>query len=54
LAPPLAGILTPATNTATPIRHRHPDFLEELPVAGVERLGREGGLVDGAAELDFR
>jgi hypothetical protein len=30
LGRPLVGGLTPATNTTTPIRHRLPDFFEEL------------------------
>src|ERR671919_443719 len=30
-APPLVGGLTPPTNATAPIRHRLPDFFEELP-----------------------
>src|SRR5258706_15144411 len=48
LAPPLVGGLTPATNTTAPIRHRLPDFFEELsgtPLrqhVGVEPVGPRG------------
>src|SRR5919204_3031056 len=34
-APPLVGGLTPATNTTAPIRHRLPDFFEELSATPV-------------------
>src|SRR3989442_7039533 len=33
--PPRGRPLTPATNTAAPIRHRHPDFFRELSGAPV-------------------
>ena len=31
VAPPLVGDLTPTTNATAPIRHRLPDFFENLP-----------------------
>ena len=43
LAPPLVGGLTPATNTTAPIRHRVPDFFDELsgtPVVSDSTHGR--------------
>jgi hypothetical protein len=30
VVPPLGGGLSPATNATAPIRHRRPDFFEEL------------------------
>src|SRR5450755_2034474 len=55
---PLAGGLTPATNTTAPIRHRLPDFFEELsgtPVVSdptARRLRGDGATSSSAPSAD--